>query len=193
MLEVLGILGGIFATIGIIPYVKDILFGKTRPERATWLIWTVLGGIAFFSQVAKGATSSLWMTGLETLGQLVVLLLSIKVGKGKFHKKDYIALIAASIGLILWYFTSEAAVALYIVIGIDFSGTILTIQKAYLDPDSETLSTWLLATIGGVLTILAVGKIDIILLSYPVFIFAMNGIIALSIILGKQNLRKNLN
>lgn len=186
MLETLGILGGIFATIGIIPYIKDILYGKTRPEKATWLIWTILGSIAFFSQLAKGATNSLWMTGLETLGQLIVLILALKVGTGKFQRKDVIALTVAGLGLVFWYFTKEAATALYIVIGIDFTGTILTIQKAYQEPESETLSTWVLATIGGILTIFSVGKFDVILLSYPIFIFLMNGIIALAMILGRQ-------
>jgi len=188
MLEIFGISGGILATICIIPYIRDILLGKTRPERAMWLIWTVLGGIAFFSQLAKGATSSLWMTGLETLGQLIVLILALRAGTGRFHRRDYIALFAATLGLILWFFTKEAAVALYIVIGIDFSGTVLTIQKAYLEPETETLSTWVLATMGAILTILSVGKLDIILLSYPVFIFAMNGIIALAIVVGKRSI-----
>jgi len=186
MLQVLGILGGIFATIGIVPYIRDILWGKTRPEKATWLIWTVLGSIAFFSQLAKGASASLWMTGLETVGQFIVLLLALRLGFGGFKKKDYLALFIVGIGLMLWYFTKEAAIALYIVIGIDFTGTILTIQKAYLEPETETLSTWILATIGGFLTILAVGKLDIVLLSYPIFIFAMNGTIVLAILFGRK-------
>lgn len=190
ILEVLGILGGILATIGIIPYIHDILRGTTKPERATWLIWTVLGSIAFFSQMAKGATNSLWMTGLETLGQAVVLILAFKFGRGSLQKKDTIALLIAALGLILWYFTKEASIALFIVIGIDFTGSVLTIQKSYEKPQTETLSTWVLAFIGGLLTILAVGKLDGILLSYPVFITVINGSIALSILLGRLRKKK---
>lgn len=189
LLGVLGILGGIFATIGIFPYVRDIIWGKTRPERATWLIWVVLGCIAFASQLAKGATDSLWMTGLETLGQLVVLIFAFKYGVGGLKKSDYIALCIAGFGLILWYFTKEAAIALYIIIAIDFVGSLLTIQKSYLQPETETLSIWVLSFIGGFLTILSVGKLDVILLSYPFFIFTMNGIVALAILLGRRRLR----
>lgn len=190
MLELLGITGGILATIGIVPYIRDILLGKTKPERATWLIWTILGFIAFFSQFAKGATDSLWMTGLETIGQLIVLILAFRFGFGGLQRKDFIALGIAALGLLLWYFTKEAAIALYIIIGIDFTGSLLTIQKSYQDPESETLSTWILAFFGGLLTIFAVGKFDIILLSYPLFISAMNGIIALAIILGRNSKEK---
>lgn len=186
MLEFFGILGSILATIGIIPYIKDILYGNTRPQKATWLIWVLLGSIAFFSQLAKGATNSLWMTGLETIGQLVVLVLALKVGTGKFQKKDYVALFIAGLGLIFWYATHEAAIALYIVIAIDFTGTILTIQKAYQHPQTETLSIWILSTFGGFFTILSVGNWNIILLSYPIFIFVMNGIISGAILLGRQ-------
>ena len=189
-LSLLGIAGGIFATIGIVPNMRDIIWGKTRPERATWLIWVVLGCIAFASQLAKGATDSLWMTGLETLGQLVVLVLAFKFGVGGLQKKDIIALSIAGLGLILWYFTKEAAVALYIIIAIDFIGSFLTIQKSYLDPGSETLTTWILAWIGGLLTTFAVGKLDIVLVSYPIFIMLMNGMIAIAILLGRNGLKK---
>lgn len=186
MLQLLGIIAAIFSAVCYFPYIRDILFGKTRPEKATWLIWVVLGCIAFFSQLAKGATNSLWLPGIETLGQIIVLLLSLKMGDWEFKKKDIVALSIAGLGLILWYFTKEAAIALYIVIGIDLTGTSLTIQKAYKEPETETLSTWILAMFGGFFSAFAVGSLNIVLLSYPIFVFTMNGVIALAMILGRK-------
>ena len=187
-LEFFGILSGVLSSLSYIPYIRDILLRKTYPEKATWLIWIILGSIAFTSQLAKGATNSLWVPGLETLGQIIVFILALRVGKGPiFKRKDYIALSIAGLGLVLWYLTHEAAVALYIVIGIDFTGTFLTIQKAYTKPETETFSTWILAMFGGLFSALSVGKFDFILLSYPIFIFAMNGIIALAMILGRKS------
>src|SRR5437879_6101556 len=113
MLQILGILGGLFALGSFIPYLRDILLSRVKPQRATFFIWSVLGAIAVFSQLAKGASYSLWLPGLETLGVLITFFLSVKYGIGGFNKKDSIALLIAALGLIAWYFTKEAAVALY--------------------------------------------------------------------------------
>lgn len=190
MLQVLGILSGLISVSAYIPYIKDVLAKKTQPERASWLIWAVLTSIAFFSQLAKGASNSLWLPGIETCGLTIVLLLSLRFGTGGLTKKDILALSAAAVGLILWYFTHEPAIALYIIIGIDAIGTVLTVQKAYQDPESETLSTWILVCVAGILSIISVGQLNLILLSYPFYIFAANGSIALAMILGNKNHKK---
>jgi len=61
------IFSGILIIISFFPYIQDIFKHKTNPQRASWLIWAILGAIAFFSQLAKGATHSLWFTGLQEL------------------------------------------------------------------------------------------------------------------------------
>src|SRR5665213_1725997 len=117
--QLFGYTAGILSAVCYIPYFRDILLRKTKPERASWLIWMVLGVIAFFSQLNKGATDSLWLTGIQTIGVVITFLLSLKFGVGGFTKNDYIALLFAALGLVAWYVTKEAAFALYIVIGID--------------------------------------------------------------------------
>ncbi len=186
MLQLFGYISGFLVFLCYFPYIKDTLQKKTQPERASWLIWTVLGSIAFFSQFAKGATDSLWLTGVETVGVLIIFLLSIKFGVGGLTKKDLIALLIALLGLIIWYFTKEAAIALLIVIGIDAVGGFLTIQKAYLDPGSETMATWLLAGISGIFAMLSVGSWDLILLIYPFYIFLQNFAVVAAMLIGNQ-------
>jgi uncharacterized membrane protein YuzA (DUF378 family) len=188
MLQIFGYLAGLSPLVAVVPYIRDIFKLKTKPQRASWFIWLVLGSIAFSSQFAKGATDSLWMTGAQTFEVLFVFILSIKYGVGGFVRKDIYALIAAMVGLLLWYLTSEAAVALYIVIGIDAIGSFLTIEKSYHDPESETVSSWVLFSLSGLFGSLAVGSLNIILLSYPIYIFLANSITLLAIILGKRRL-----
>ena len=117
---------------------------------------------------------------------IVIFLLSLKYGVGGFNKRDYIALTIACIGLLGWYFTKEAAVALYIVIMIDASATYLTVHKAYLNPETETLVSWVLATLGGLFAAFAVGTLDIVLLSYPVYIFLANGAVVVAMEMGNK-------
>ena len=190
MLAIFGYISAILSILMIVPYIRDILLLKTKPERASWFIWTVLGFISFFSQMAKGATNSLWLTGGQTLAVLIIVLLSIKYGVGGFTKRDTRALIAAVIGLVLWYLTKEAAWALFIVIAVDTIGTALTAIKSYEDPGSETLSTWAISGTSGIFGALAVGSLNPILLVYPFYIIIANYTIVATILLGRKKLSK---
>lgn len=190
MLQILGIIGGLLALSSFIPYVRGILLGKVKPQRTTFLIWTLLGLIAIFSQLAKGATNSLWLPSLQTFGGIVILLLSIKHGVGGFNKRDYIAIFIVALGLIAWLLTKEAAIALYIVIFIDAVGLYLTLHKTYLIPESETKLAWMLSSAGGLFTALAVGNFNIILLSYPIYIIVSNAAVVVAIQMGLRRKRK---
>lgn len=190
MLQTLGIIGGLLAFSGYIPYARDILLHKVKPHRATFFIWLVLGFIAVFSQLTKGATSSLWLPSLETFGGLVIFLLSVRYGIGGFSKQDKIALLFAAIGLIAWYITKEAATALYLVIFVDAIGEYLTLHKTYLHPETETHLAWGLSAIGGVFTVFAVGRWDIILLSYPIYIILANTAVIVAKEMGHNRRRK---
>lgn len=186
MFALFGYLSGFFAAIEYIPYIKDIRDGKVKPHRATFLIWTILGGIAFFSQFAKGASNSLWLPGVETILGLIVFFLSFRFGVGGYSKQDRFALAVAFIALVAWYFTKEAAIALYITIFIDAIGSYLIMHKAYHMPETETALAWILSAISGFCALLAVGKLDIILISYPLYIIISNISVVLAMQVGNQ-------
>jgi hypothetical protein len=190
MLQLFGYVSGVLILIEFIPYIRDIFRHKTKPQRTTWLIFSVLGSIAFFSQLAEGATKSLWLPGAITFTVTCIFLLSLKYGVGGFARKDYIVLTFAALGLLGWYLTDKAVIALYIVIAIDIAATMLTIEKAYRQPESETLISWALSSTAGVFAMLAVGKLDVVLLSYPLMIAMVDGAVVGAILLGRR--RKKL-
>ena len=55
MKETLAVVAAILAIAGNLPYLWDILKGRVQPHPYTWLVWTIVSGIIFFGQVAKGA------------------------------------------------------------------------------------------------------------------------------------------
>ncbi len=186
MLQVFGWLSGLLTVLWFLPYLRDIFRRSTKPHRASWLIWALLGGIAFFSQASKGATDSLWLTSVESAGMTLIFLLSIKYGVGGFTRNDILTLLAAGVGLTVWYLTKEASYALFLTIVIDGLGSLLTAVKAYRDPSSETLGAWALSAVAGVFAVLAVGKLDFVLISYPFYIILANLTIVFAIIFGKK-------
>jgi len=185
-LILLGIASAVLSTVAFVPYILDTISDKTQPQRASWLIWSVLGSIALFSQIYEGATSSLWFAGVQVSGTIIVFLLSIRRGNGSFlSKNDYLILFAASIGLTLWYFTENAAYALAITISISLLGGLATALKAYYDPDSETLSTWVISFIASACAMFSVGRVDLVLLAYPLYLFTLYLSFIVAITLGR--------
>lgn len=180
----LGLLSGVISIVMYVPYIADTLRRKTHPQRASWLIWTVLGYIALSSQLAKGATDSVWMTVAQTLGTTLIFALSLQLGTGGFSRRDVASLALAGLGLVVWYFTREAAYALFITMGIDAIGAVLTAIKAYEMPGSETLVTWILSAISGLLGAAAVGRFSPILMAYPLYVTAANCCVMTGIFLG---------
>ena len=186
MASLFGYLSGVAILASFVPYIRDIFLNKTRPERMSWLIWAILGGISFFGQFAKGASWSLIMTGGQALGDLLVFALAIKWGLGGFMKRDIFAMVGAALGLILWYLTNEAAVALFIVVAIDATGTVLTVIKSYENPGTETASAWVLTFFGGLFGCLAVGSFNLILLMFPFYVCVACVVILTAMKLGER-------
>lgn len=156
------------------PYIIDTIRGKTKPERATWFIWSVLGTIAFIAQLDLGATWSLLFTGLDTLGCVCAFFLSLRYGIGGWTFLDKIALGVAAFGVAVSLITHAPIVALGGVIAADASGSFLTIRKTYHMPDSETTISWLLVSIGAGCSLLLVRSLKVGLLLYPIYLFMAN-------------------
>ena len=188
MLEIFGYISGALMILSVIPYIRSILKGNTKPQRMTWLIWSILILIAFFSQLAKGASWSLLLTAGDGVAILITFILSIKFGVGGFRKIDLFSLAGAGVSLLLWYLTNEPAVALFLIILIDIIGVNLTFIKTWKNPETENWAGWAMCGVGGLFGILSVGSFNFILLAYPVYICLINSIMAIIVISRKRYL-----
>jgi hypothetical protein len=189
--QILGWLSFVVLLLSYIPYVIDILKGNTKPERAAFFIWTVLGFSLISSQLAEGGRESVLLSVGGTVGPLIVFLLSIKYGVGGFLLRDKFALVFAAIGLLLWYLTNNPAFVLWIAILIDSAGVYLLLIKSYKDPASELPLLWASGVVAGTLSILSVGRLDINLLAFPVWLTINNGVIFTTIIYRTKKLGIN--
>jgi hypothetical protein len=185
-LAALGVLSGVLTIVGYLPYVRDTLRRETQPDRASWLIWSVLGTLSFGSQIYEGATSSLWFAFIQVAGTILVFTLSISLGAGQYlSRKNRMIFLAACVGLVAWYLTESAVYTLAINISISLLGGSVTVLKAYEDPNSETLSTWLFMLTASVLAVLSVGEMDWVILAYPLYLMTLYSSIVMAVLLGR--------
>lgn len=185
MAKYFAILVALMMLAGAPAYLRDILKGKTKPQRASWFIWTILGVTAFIAQLKLHGAWSLVFVGMDALGNIVVFCLSLKYGTGGWSISDKIALLVAILSVAVSLVYHEPFLALVGVVLADLSGALLTILKTYRLPDSETTITWLFLGSASLVGALSVGKLDWQLLLYPVYLALANYGVVVSQLAGR--------
>jgi hypothetical protein len=181
-LAILGVSSAILNGIGFVPYVRAILRGKTKPERASWWIWTVIVLVALAAQAAAGATWSLFLAGGLFVGDVVVALLSLRYGYGRFKGRDFLSLAVAVFGVWLWKVTNNPLAALVVIIAVDFLGNWLTLIKSWRAPYSENLITWMTISVAAAAGVLSVGSFNSTRIVFPAYVLIANCFTAATIL-----------
>ena len=181
-----GLAAAFLSIYAFLPYIRDILAGRTRPERSSWLIWSLLSTVTLLSQAYEGATTSLWFAAMQTGGTILICALTFWKGdRRKFETEDSQVLTATAVGVWLWAEMETAAYAMMVTVSMSFMGGMMTMRKAFYDPDSETMATWGAFFVASALALVAVGKVDWVLMAYPLYVMALSAAIMLSMILGR--------
>jgi len=163
----LGMAAGVITIAAFIPYILSILEGKTKPNRASWWIWTVLGIVICASYWSVGARNTFWFT--LPVGMAAIALLSLKYGVGGWTPFDRACLGGAAAGLAMWWLFRSPALALFVAIFTDAIGYLPTIRKIYLDPASEDKAAWLMFLAGAVLNLFAIENWTLEIAIYPIY------------------------
>jgi hypothetical protein len=170
----LGLLAGIIGFLAFVPYILDTLSRKTKPNKATWIIWAVLGVIIAASYWSAGARDTAWTPIGYAIGILAVAALSLKYGEEGWTALDKACLLGAGIGLAAWAITSEPVFAYFLTTSIDAIGGIPTIKKAYHRPETESKAAWGMFLIANSLNLLAINEWSLMIALYPVYVFILS-------------------
>jgi hypothetical protein len=186
MYDLIGLVAGVVGLAGYAPYVRDILAGKTQPERTSWLIWTLEYAVLCAAQLAKGAGPALWLAGLQFVGVIIVYALSFKYGTGRMDRRNATLLMCICLALSAWLFSSDATLTIWILILVEATGGLLTAIKVYREPGSETLTMWVLLAVAGGLGVFAIAPGNAaVLYLYPIFLVGMGGAIVVASKIGQ--------
>src|SRR3990167_5114886 len=141
---VAGKVAGIVSLVAFVPYIIAILRGETKPNRATWWIWTVVGFMLGASYFSSGANHTIWVPVSYIIGPIIIATLSIKYGVGGWTRFDRYCLLGAVVSMVFWWMFNSPFIVLLINLFIDFMGALPTIRKAYYEPESEDRTAWVL-------------------------------------------------
>jgi hypothetical protein len=182
----IGIIAAVFTCVAYIPYIRDILRGKTTPHIITWLIWTLTIGISVALQLYGGAGAGAWTAVATLVFNFLIFLLCFKKGSSIITKRDIIFLVLALFSLFLWLVVHQPVYSMILIVLTEFFGFAPTIQKAWHQPHSETLFTWEINVLRQVLSLFALTQLNILTLFYPVSWALANMLFVLILIMRRR-------
>ncbi len=173
-----GAAAGLLSLLAFLPYFVSTLRGRTRPNRATWWIWSVTGAVLLASYWFSGADTTIWVPVAYFVASFATALLSIRHGEGGATRLDRGCLMGAGAGLILWWLLDTPVAALVTTLGVDFAGALPTIRKAWEAPWTEDRLAWGLFVAANAINLVAVDRFEFAIVIYPLYFFLASGTIA---------------
>jgi hypothetical protein len=184
---IVGVISGVLAALAVVPYIKDILHGSTRPNIVSWALWVLLLFIASIAQISAGASWSLVFLIGDLIGtSIIVILCLFGYGYSEYGRVEWTCLTLAVIAIIAWQLTHQPVLAIVFAIAADFMAAFPTVVKAYRDPWSEHPSTWVIICVASALGILSTTVFDLANIAFPAYLLLINGLIGIFALVGRR-------
>jgi hypothetical protein len=176
-----GVIAGVISLVAYVPYAYDLMRGAARPNRATWLIWTLAGGLLFASYSVAGGGAARWVPLSDTLGPAIIAALAIRYGKGGFSWFDLGCLAIAGLSVLAWVLTGSPAISLNVNLFLAVVGAVPTFRSVYRDPNAEPALVWGAFLLSNTLNLAAVEAWSWSSGGYPVYAVLAAGLVNLLI------------
>ncbi|MDQ5950592.1 MAG: hypothetical protein QG585_534 [Patescibacteria group bacterium] len=186
MKETLAIIGAVIAVVGNVPYLLDVIKKRVEPHPYTWLVWTIVSGVTFFGQVAKGAGIGALPTAAAEIFTVIIFLFSLQYGFKNIVKTDTYFFIFALLGLIPWAITKDPTISVIIVVIIDLVAFVPTIRKTWIKPKSETPVLFSMNVVRHILTLFSLQAYNIATTLHSIVMIVINSIMTGIIVLKKK-------
>jgi hypothetical protein len=181
------VLSVVLTVISVIPYLRDIVRGKTKPNLVSWITWTLLTGIATAAAISAGEFVAAFLTGAATMATALIVIFGLNHGYVKFGRFDIVCQLSAIVGIILWQLFDSPAIAVVAAVVIDLIGGLPTVRHIWQKPFEETWQTFGIAALGAGATLLALETYNWVSLPYAIFILVANTVF-MSLILYRRPL-----
>ncbi len=174
---IFGTLAIILTFVGYVPYIRDIVLGKTKPHLYSWLAWGLVGGIVFALQIMNGAGAAAYVTLAAELACVVVIILTLNYRVAStITSADTIFLTLALLSLALWLLVKQPLLAAILATITDLLSFIPTIRKSWQQPHSETLLFYVINIFRFGLAALALSAFTVVTALYPISWFILNSL-----------------
>lgn len=176
------------AMLGDFSYFLSVLRRRTKPHIFTWFIWGLVGSIAVAAQFVAGGGVGAWPTLYSSLFCFLIIGLSLHFGEKHITRSDWFCFVSALAAVILWIITREPLWSVIIVTLIDAFAYYPTFRKSWNKPYEEALASYVTADVKLLMGIVALERINLITVLYPVAVVIMNALFVVTVMWRRQKL-----
>jgi hypothetical protein len=173
-----------FATLlATFVYVRSMFKGGAKPNRVSWLMWSIAPFIAATAAVSSGvgwAALPVFMSGFSPFLIFTASFISKKAhwALGPF---DYVCGVLSGLALLLWYVTKDANVAITFAIASDGLASIPTLTKAWKHPETEVAWPFIVGVFNSSTSFLASTIWTFSAYAFPAYLIVINILLFFSV------------
>jgi hypothetical protein len=176
------ILGSVIALIGGLSYLIDTVKGRVKPNRVSFLLWSLAPLIAFAAQIKEGVGFFLalitFVAGIEPLLIFIASFFN-KMAEWKINRFDLACGAVSVLGLIIWQIAKTGNIAIIFSILADGMASLPTVIKSFNHPETESGWPYFTTVISAVITLLAVKDYSLASIGFTVYLLVVCLIISI--------------
>lgn len=183
------LIGALVQLVGIYSYIKETLRGNTKPNRVTWLMWSIaplIGTAAALSKGVRWAVLPVFMSGFAPLLVFIASFIN-KKSYWRLEPFDYACGLCSFLALALWGITREPLIAIIFAIASDGFAAIPTIIKSWKHPETETVAAYTTGAFNALTSFFAIKIWAIAEFAFPIYLIFINSALIFAVYRNKIN------
>jgi len=184
--SVIGLIAIALVFVGYVPYIRDIVKGKTHPHAYSWFLWASVGLIIFALQLTAGGGVGAYVTLSAVIITYVIFGLGLRYGKAEITRTDTVFFVLALIGIGLWLLAKQPVLSVILLDAVEVLAFAPTIRKSWHRPHSETLSSYAMNSLRFGLALLAMAHYSVVTVLYPATWLVANVLFCVLLILRRR-------
>ncbi len=170
------VISGLLVIGGAIPYLMDVAKGRVSPSRSTRCMFALLLVITLLQQRELGCGWSLALTLGEVVISLMLLVLSLRNGRGGMTRLDIACYILLFVDLAAWRLAKSPLLALHLSVAADLIAFSPTLAKTWNEPKSETPLFYAMGTLAALIALFVEEAPGYSTLLFPAYLFLANAL-----------------
>jgi hypothetical protein len=184
MFEFLVLVAAAASLLAASVYIRSMFKGQTKPNRVTWLMWSIAPAIATAAALSNGvgwAVLPVFMSGFAPFLVFVASFLN-KKAYWKPSSFDYLCGVLSGLAIVLWLITSNPDLAIIFAIVSDALAAVPTLIKAWHNPKTESAWPFIVGVFSPLTSFTVATTWAFSEVGFPIYLILINVLLVVSIL-----------
>ncbi len=190
MLEILVFAAAFTSLVAAALYIRSMFRGKAKPNRVTWLMWSIAPFIATAAAASSGVTWAAVPVFMTGFAPFLIFTASFFTKKAywKLAAFDYICGALSAVALVLWFLTMEPDLAIILAVASDALAAVPTLTKAWRSPETESVWPFITGIFNASVSLVVAVVWTFAEVAFPIYLVAVNVLLIFAMFRGKLHL-----